>query len=77
MNVHIHIENVFVQSSPTAPEEPSGLFPSAGRKTVIKSVSLPHDIAEMGQARAEALGRSFSNYVGLLIEQDAKSGTAR
>jgi hypothetical protein len=44
---------------------------SKSRKTIVKSLSLPKQIIELGVARAEALSRSFSNHVAVLIQKDA------
>jgi hypothetical protein len=42
------------------------------RKTKIKTVSIPTTIAKAGIKRAAQDRRSFSNYVAMLIEKDAR-----
>lgn len=43
------------------------------RKTIVKSLSLPKNIVDLGIARAKSARRSFSNHVATLIEEDAAS----
>ena len=46
--------------------------PQSGRKnTLVKSLSLPRSIIELGKKRARAARRSFSNHVAILIEEEA------
>lgn len=44
---------------------------SPPRKTMVKSLSLPKRVVDLGIARAEALSRSFSNHVSVLIQKEA------
>jgi hypothetical protein len=43
------------------------------RKTIVKSLSLPAQVIDLGVTRAKALSRSFSNHVSVLIQKDAAS----
>jgi hypothetical protein len=42
------------------------------RRTIVKTLSLPAEIAEAGDARRLEELRTFSNYVATLIERDVK-----
>lgn len=42
-------------------------------KAVAKSVSLPASVIATAQQRADELGRSFSNYLRLLIQRDCET----
>lgn len=44
---------------------------SKKRKTIIKSISLPKRVIEIGKARAKVASRTFSNHVSVLIENEA------
>ncbi|MBU3720756.1 MAG: hypothetical protein FGM22_08370 [Burkholderiaceae bacterium] len=39
------------------------------------AIRIPDDIRAAGQARAAALGRSFGNYVRLLITEDLRAAS--
>lgn len=39
---------------------------------VRKTITLPPDVIEVGQVRAQAEGRKFANYVAWLIRRDVQ-----
>lgn len=41
------------------------------RNTIIKTISLPKDLLKIGEQRALATRRTFSNHVSVCIEQEA------
>ncbi len=41
------------------------------RNTIIKTISLPIDLLKIGEKRADATRRTFSNHVAVCIEQEA------
>lgn len=52
--------------------QPAGVVTDQ-RKTVVTSISLPPHILAMGEKRAREENRSFSNYVSMLIDKDARA----